>query len=210
MSKEFGGKTTSWVTVLLYVTFIILNVYSMVIMMLERYVAIAFGMTYKAWTSKAKASIGIAVVWGSAVIVSLTTLISVLDIDLGDKPVHVYRGEYFKKAVRYSFLVNVLLSIFGIIILSLLTFKSIKLQTSQVVFPKTTSWSTRSSGENERFNRVITGQCLRRFRSLNIRNQKQLNFLQMQITKVQTKEIHHPRKQDMEPYYRKTETLLDN
>lgn len=132
MSKEFGGQTTSWVTVLLYVTFIILNVYSMVIMMFERYVAISFGMSYKVWTSKSKAFIGIAIVWVSAVVVSLATLLSVLDIDLGDKPVHIYRGEYFKKAVRYSFLINVVLSILGIIMLSLFTFQSIRLQTLQV------------------------------------------------------------------------------
>lgn len=132
MSKDFGGKTISWFTVLLYLTFTILNVYSMAIMMLERYVAISLGMTYKAWTSRSKAFIGIAVVWVSAIVVSLATLLSVLHINLGEKPVYIYRGEYFKKAVRFCFLINVVLCVVGIIMLSLLTFRSIKAQSLQV------------------------------------------------------------------------------
>ncbi|XP_032218286.2 rhodopsin [Nematostella vectensis] len=128
----FTGQLTAFATVFAYLLFILLKLYSMVLMMCDRYAAISQGMAYKQWISKRKALSGISCVWLSGITITSCAMLPVWSVNLGSSLVQEYRAIYFTRSIRYCLLSNLPLCVVVIAVLSLATYCSMHRQVSQL------------------------------------------------------------------------------
>ena len=93
----YRGQTLAIVTAFLSRLFAILNLASMLSMMTNLFLAIAFDFKYLAWKTKKKAVICVVLVWLTSLVVTILGSIPLLNINLGDALVRDYRAEIYKQ-----------------------------------------------------------------------------------------------------------------
>ncbi|KAJ7371221.1 hypothetical protein OS493_027335 [Desmophyllum pertusum] len=121
----YRGKTLGIMNSFLNRLFGTLNLVSMLAMMANTYLAIAFDFRYFTWKTKKKALVCVFLIWLFSIVMVMLLSIPLLDINIGDAPVNEYRAKIFKKMRHF---VAAYLSLFIISggVLSFLTTRSIK------------------------------------------------------------------------------------
>ncbi|XP_078371462.1 octopamine receptor 2-like [Oculina patagonica] len=94
----FRGKTLAIIATIWHRLFAILNLASMLAMMVDVYLAISFEIRYRVWKTNKKALACAFLIWLFSIVAVMLSLIPLLDIDLGDAHVNVYRTEVFQRA----------------------------------------------------------------------------------------------------------------
>ncbi|KAJ7371220.1 hypothetical protein OS493_027334 [Desmophyllum pertusum] len=121
----YRGKTLAIMNSFLNRVFVALNLASMLAMMVNTYLAIAFDFKYFTWKTKKKALVCVFLIWLFSIVMVMLLSIPLLDINIGEANVSEYRAEIFKQGKHF---VAAYLSLFIISggVLSFLTTRSIK------------------------------------------------------------------------------------
>ena len=93
----YRGQTLAIVTAFLNRVFATLNLASMLAMMANVFLAIAFDFKYLAWKTKKKAIICVLLIWLTSLMVTILGSIPLLNINLADARVRDYRAEIYKQ-----------------------------------------------------------------------------------------------------------------
>ena len=93
----YRGQTLAIVTAFLSRVFAILNLASMLAMMANVFLAIAFDFKYLAWKTKKKVMICVVLIWLISLVVTILGSIPLLNINLADARVRDYRAEIYKQ-----------------------------------------------------------------------------------------------------------------
>lgn len=93
----FRGKALGILTCGFDRLFATLNLLSMLVILVNKYLAISYGFKYLTWKTKTNAVICISLVWFVSIISTVSSLILLSDINLGDAHVIHYRTEIFKQ-----------------------------------------------------------------------------------------------------------------
>lgn len=93
----YRGQTLAIVTAFLSRVFAILNLASMLAMIANVFLAIAFDFKYLAWKTKTKAMVCVVLIWLTSVVVTILGSIPLLNINLGNARVRDYRAEIFEQ-----------------------------------------------------------------------------------------------------------------
>lgn len=96
-ASSYRGQTLAILTAFLNRVFAILNPASMLAMMANVFLAIAFDFTYLAWKTKKKAMICVLFIWLTSLVVTILGSTPLLDINLADASVRDYRAEIYKQ-----------------------------------------------------------------------------------------------------------------
>ena len=138
----YRGKTLALVVTLLARVFIILNLASMLAMLANAYLAIAYDFKYLAWKTKKKALSCVFVIWFMSIVMSILFSIPSLYINtIPDGHVNEYRAEIFKQTKYYTAPFMALFIICGAV-LGFLTNRSIKEKKKKVFnFPHVLQFS---------------------------------------------------------------------
>ena len=112
--------------------FIVLNLASMLALMTDLYFAISRDLKYFVWKTKKKALIGVFLIWFTSIVTVTLFSISLLDINLGNAQVRVYRAEIFKRGKNFASTI-VALFIISAAVLGFLTNRSITEKKKKVV-----------------------------------------------------------------------------
>ena len=121
----FRGKTLAILANFSQRIFTVLNLVSMLVMMANVYLAITFDLRYLAWKTKKKTLICCFLIWLIDIVAVSLHTIPLLDINLGDAPVHEYRAEIFKRG-KYFCATFFALFIISLAVLGFLTSCAIK------------------------------------------------------------------------------------
>ena len=127
----FRGKTLAIMTSLSNRLFTILNLASMLAMMVNTYLAISFDLKYLGWKTNKKALVCAALIWSISIVAVMLSSISLLDVDLGNARVSVYRVVIFKEGKQFIASFFALFLIVGAIV-SFLTVRAIKRKKKEV------------------------------------------------------------------------------
>ncbi|EDO47145.1 predicted protein [Nematostella vectensis] len=135
-TRSLSGPFLSWFVVMFYVLFMYLTVASLVVLMLDRYGAIVHGLRYHTWKTRNKAYVSVAVIWLAATAYAVGMFSLGVHIDIGDKPVWMYRILYFKKFGRSFLIPGYLVPFAVIIILGYLIWREVRKSTLLRVCPR--------------------------------------------------------------------------
>ncbi|EDO43816.1 predicted protein [Nematostella vectensis] len=125
--RHVKGRLTSAIVACLQSAFVLLNLFGMMFMMLDRYSVIKWGMKYKVWSGTDKAFKAVLITWLLTVAIMVPWFLSLYDVDLGDAPTVIYRMVYYYKIGNSM---TVIRSVFSAIfaLMALMTWYSIKKQ----------------------------------------------------------------------------------
>ncbi|KAL9985918.1 hypothetical protein ACROYT_G008372 [Oculina patagonica] len=121
----FRGKTLAIIAVLIHRVFITLNLTSMLAMLANVYLGIAFDFKYLTWKTTKKALVGVILIWFINFLVLFLFAIPLLDIYLHDAHVNEYRAEIFKQGKSFAAAFVILFILCGGV-LGFLTTRAIK------------------------------------------------------------------------------------
>ena len=93
----FKGKVLGIITVVLNRLFTVLNLASMIIMLINMYLAISFDLKYFVSKTNRKALLCVFLTWFISILSVAFSAISLVDFNLGDVHVREYREEIFKE-----------------------------------------------------------------------------------------------------------------
>ena len=93
----YRGQTLAIATAFLNRVFAILTLASLLAMMANVFLAIAFDFKYLAWKTKKKAIVCVILLWLTSLTVAILGCIPLLNINLGDARVREYRAEIYKR-----------------------------------------------------------------------------------------------------------------
>lgn len=127
----FKGRTLAILANFPQRLFTALNLVSMLVMMANVYLAIAFDLRYLAWKAKKKTLICCFLIWLIDIVAVSLHTVPLLDINLGDASVHEYRTEIFKRG-KYFSVTFFTLSIISLAVLGFLTSCAIKKKKTEV------------------------------------------------------------------------------
>ena len=116
-------KAKSFVAAFLFLLFQVLNLYSMVLIALDRYGAIVNGINYMLWKTRKKAYVFISFVWIFSFMSTAASFIPRIGINIENGTTSDYRKALFKTTVGISWLIQAPLTIIGTGILSVLTWQ---------------------------------------------------------------------------------------
>ena len=110
------GKTVAILTSSLHLGFIILNLVSMLLMIMDRYFAISFELRYHVWKTNRKAVLAISVIWMLSITATVLFVVPSYNINLGDVTLREYRRAMFmeKKAALTAFVA--ILALFAVML----------------------------------------------------------------------------------------------
>ena len=126
------GRWTSWIVISTYVMFMNLTVFALVVLMMDRYGAICHGLRYHSWKTKEKAFIAVALTWFIAGLYTYVQFGLGLNINVGDKPVNVYRKYYFVKFGRFFVTPGYLIPFAVILLLAFLMWRSVRANKARI------------------------------------------------------------------------------
>jgi hypothetical protein len=128
LNQTLRGRSMSLLVALTQNFFNVLKIMSMLVIMVDRFVAISWGLRYYVWKTKGKAVKAICAVWLVSTVIAMSWLMFAYHIDLGDASTFTYRIAYFNKIGKHVSFFS--FSIFGLAItlISLLTCCSYKRQ----------------------------------------------------------------------------------
>ena len=95
-----AGRPLSLFIVSFYVLTMYLTVFSLLVLMMDRYGAIVHGLRYHTWKTRSKALLAAAAAWAAGLLYTGVEFSTGLDIDVGYAPVATYRKLYFKRFGR--------------------------------------------------------------------------------------------------------------
>ena len=127
----FRGKTLAILANFSQRIFTVLNLVSMLVMMANVYLAIAFNLRYLAWKTKKRALICRFLIWLIDIVAVSLHTVPLLDINLGDVRFHGYRAEIFKRG-KYFCATFFALFIISLAVLGFLTSCAIKKNKKEV------------------------------------------------------------------------------
>jgi len=127
----FKGRTLAILANFSQRLFTALNHVSMLVMMANVYLAIAFDLRYLAWKTKKKMLFCCFLIWLIDIVAVSLHTVPLLDINLGDASVHEYRTEIFKRGKYFSVTFSTL-SIISLAVLGFLTSCAIKKKKKEV------------------------------------------------------------------------------
>jgi len=107
----YRGQTLAIVTAFLSRVFAILNLASMLAVLANVFLTIAFDLKYLAWKTKKKAMLCVVLIWLTSLVVTILGSIPLLNINLAEARVRDYRAEFYKQGkyfVGTSFAFSVL------------------------------------------------------------------------------------------------------
>ena len=93
----FRGKTLGIMFSIFNRVFLFLNLASMLVMMVNTFLAIPFDIKYLAWKSNTKALVCAIIIWFVSIATVMLFSIPLFDIDLGDAHVREYRREIYEQ-----------------------------------------------------------------------------------------------------------------
>ena len=93
----FRGKTLGIMSSIFNRVFLFLNLASMLVMMVNTFLAISFDMKYLVWKSNTKALVCAILIWFVSIATVMLFSIPLFDIDLGDAHVREYRREIYEQ-----------------------------------------------------------------------------------------------------------------
>ena len=93
----FRGKTLGIMSSIFNRVFLFLNLASMLVMMVNTFLAISFDMKYLVWKSNTKALVCAIIIWFVSIATVMLFSIPLFDIDLGDAHVREYRREIYEQ-----------------------------------------------------------------------------------------------------------------
>ena len=94
----FKGKTLAILSAFLYRLFLLLNITSMLILLVNVFLALTFDLRYFAWKTEEKAIAIVIVEWLACLVAVLLSLLPLLDFDLRDALVLIYRRVYLTES----------------------------------------------------------------------------------------------------------------
>ena len=121
----YRGQTLAIATAFLNRVFVILNLASMLAMMANVFLAIAFDFKYLACKTKKKAIICVILLWLTSLMVAILGCIPLLNINLADARVRDYRAEIYKQGKSFVGSLTVFFIVCGGV-LGFLTTRAIK------------------------------------------------------------------------------------
>ncbi len=127
----FRGKTLAIITVLIHRVFITLNLTSMLAMLANVYLGIAFDFKYFTWKTTKKALVGVFLIWFINFLMLFLFAIPLLDINLHDAHVNEYRAEIFNQGKSFAAALVILFILCGGA-LGFLTTRAIKKKNKKV------------------------------------------------------------------------------
>ena len=116
----FKGKTLAIISAFLYRLFLLLNITSMLVLLVNVFLALTFDLRYFAWKTEEKAIAIVIVEWLACLVAVLLSLLPLLDFDLRDALVLIYRRVYLTESrplllpISCAFIVSAL--ILGVLI----------------------------------------------------------------------------------------------
>ena len=127
----FKGKTLAILSAFLYGLFLLLNITSMLVLLVNVLLALTFDFRYFAWKTEEKAVLIVVVQWlACLVFISLSSL-PLLDVNLQDSHVVIYRQVYLTERRRF-FLPIVCTFLISALVLGVLIFFSVRNKKFQV------------------------------------------------------------------------------
>ena len=94
----FKGKTLAIISAFLYRLFLLLNITSMLVLLVNVFLALTFDLRYFAWKTEEKAIAIVIVEWLACLVAVLLSLLPLLDFDLRDALVLIYRRVYLTES----------------------------------------------------------------------------------------------------------------
>ena len=148
--KSLVTSSVAWWMVCLTILFILLNLTSMLILVVDRYFAIAHTLKYYTWKSLRRALLAVIVAWISTWIPVMGGAVSLYNVELGTKSLYYYRTFYVTKTNCKYYIVPVIATlIIAIAKVTVLTLREIR-KTKQ---PKSNSVALRrNNGRIEQTN----------------------------------------------------------
>ena len=124
--KMLRGRSSAWWTTFFWILSAHLNLASMLLLVVNKYFALAHPIKYKHRTTHKKTFCAISAVWIWCVFVTGCTNIPILDVEMGAKSVYYYRAVYNKRVgFLYYSMPAILILLVPIIFLSILTVREV-------------------------------------------------------------------------------------
>ena len=127
----FKGKTLAILCLLFYRLLQLLNITSMLILLVNVFLALTFDLRYFAWKTEEKAIAIVVVEWLACLVAVSLSCLLLFDINLQDSHVIIYRQVYFTKN-RFFLLPILCLFIVSVIVWGVLVFCSTRKKKLQV------------------------------------------------------------------------------
>ncbi|EDO48607.1 predicted protein [Nematostella vectensis] len=122
------GRFSSAMVASLQSAFVLLNLFDMTLMMIDRYFVIQWGMRYKVWSTVDKALWAVLGTWLLTIIIMIPWFLYLYEVDLGDAPNVIYRMVYYYMIGDYMTIIRtVFTALFAV--MALMTWYSIRKQT---------------------------------------------------------------------------------
>ena len=154
--KALRTKSASWWTALVLAVFLQLNLASMLLLVVDRYFALAHPIRYISWKSHSKTFCGICAAWIYSLLFTGYLSIALRDIELVGKSYRYYFIEYLKGLDFRKYLLPGLVVVVGLIIVfSSLTVREILRKS---LF-KTAENGLRSSGSRTKTSKKVNSAC---------------------------------------------------
>lgn len=122
----FCAKATAWWTSFLFILFVQLNLSSMLLLVVDRYLALTSPINYTLWRTRQKTYFAIFAVWTWCFLVTGLANGPTYDFEMGAKAVYHYRSEYAKRFdLAYHIVPPILILLIPIIFFSILTVRQV-------------------------------------------------------------------------------------
>jgi len=127
----FKGKTLAVVSLLFCRLFLLLNITSMLILLVNVFLALTFDLRYFAWKTEEKAISIVVVQWLTCLVVTSFSFLPLFDINLQDSHVVIYHQVYLTESKPF-FLPIFCMFIVSALVLGVLAFCSVRRKKLQV------------------------------------------------------------------------------
>ncbi|XP_032235007.2 somatostatin receptor type 2 [Nematostella vectensis] len=125
---HMGGRLASATIFAGQTLVIFLHLLSMLLMMVDRYIAIAWGLHYRIWKSQRKVLVAVIVVWTIVFGVTVPWVLLLYAVNKGNSPYLIYHIAYFHAVGKYNCFVTYPILGCTIGAVSALTYQSIRKQ----------------------------------------------------------------------------------
>ena len=127
----FKGKTLAILSAFLYGLFLLLNITSMLVLLMNVFLALTFDLRYFAWKTEDKAISIVVVQWLTCLVAISLSSLPLFDINLQDSHVVIYRQVYLTERRRFFLPIMCMFIVFAIV-LGVLIFFSVRNKKLQV------------------------------------------------------------------------------
>ncbi|XP_001629722.2 gastrin/cholecystokinin type B receptor isoform X1 [Nematostella vectensis] len=121
------GRVVSVLVHSLQYAFVLLNLFDMTLMMLDRYFVIKLGLQYKVWSTTDNAFKAVLGIWLLTLFIMIPWSLALSKIDLGDEPALVYRLVYYSVIGDFNMVARMLFNV-EFLIMAFVTWYSLRSQ----------------------------------------------------------------------------------